>query len=80
MLHEAEKLMKEANELKELCVKQVVDTGVFEYLDGEAFDLYKKTFSLMDHSMNLVMEQCKLFDEMDKKLDEILKKLESKED
>lgn len=77
MLHKAEQLMKEANEIKELCMEQIVKNEVFEYMDGETFELYKKTFNLMDTSMNLVMEQCKLFDEMDKKLNKILEKMES---
>ena len=78
MLYEAtKKLVKEANELKELCLDQMFDMDMVETMSGEEFELFKKMYKLVDDSMNLALEQARLFDEMDNKLDKIMKKLEA---
>ena len=78
MLYEATKnLVKEANELKELCLDQMFDLHTVETMSGEEFELLKKMYKLVDNSMNLVLEQAKLFDGMDNKLDKIMKKLDA---
>jgi hypothetical protein len=77
MLHEkAMKVVEEANELKEVCVKTLATSDMVEIMSSEEFELYQRMLRLMDDSMNLVLEQCKMFDDMDDKLDKIMKKLE----
>lgn len=78
MLYEkANKLVEEANELKDFCLRQMIDPDMIGRMDGEEFEIFKKTYKLMNDSIDLVLEQAKLFDEMDKKLDKIMKKLEA---
>ena len=77
MLNEAKKMVEVANDLKDFCAKQMLDPDMFMGMNGEVFEMYQKTFKLMDISMNLVLEQAELFDAMDKKLDLLVKKLEA---
>ena len=76
MLYEAKKLMEEATELKELCMKQL-GKGVFNSMSEEEYGLYKRMFDMVDTSMALVLEQAILFEAMDKKLDKLLGRGES---
>lgn len=78
MLYEkTNKLVEEANELKDFCLRQMLDEDMIELMDGEEFEMFKKTYKLVNDSIDLVLEQAKLFDEMDNKLDKIMKKLEA---
>lgn len=81
MLHLANQLVKEANELKEMCMTQMDELGAFDYMDNETknstLELYTKMYNLMDTSLELVVEQTKLFDEIDNKIDKLMEKLEA---
>ena len=77
MMYEAKMLVEEANELMEFCKEMVSSRDMFNDMDGEVFDLYKKMFKLTDTSMKLVLEQARLMDEMDRKLDKLMEKLEA---
>ena len=78
MLYEkANKLVEEANELKDFCLSKMLDPDMIKVMDEEEFKIFKKTYKLMEDSIDLVLEQSKLFDEMDNKLDKIMKKLEA---
>lgn len=82
MLNEAKKFVEEANELKKLCMKIIVEQDALTDADPEAIILCMKMCNLVDTSMNMVLEQAKLFDQMDEKLDKLLyygkQKIESK--
>ncbi len=78
MLYEAtKKLVNEANELKELCLDKLIRPEMLEDMDGESFELFQRTYRLMNRSIDLVLTQAELFDEMDNKLDKIMRKLEA---
>lgn len=81
MLQKAELLVREANELKDLCMAQM-DEMVLDYMDEETknttVELYTKMYNLMDVSLELVVEQAKLFEELDTKIDKLLAMMEAR--
>lgn len=77
MINEAKKLVDAANELREICVRQMCNDCILTDMTAEEFDLYKKLFNMVEVSTNLVLEQAKLFDELDKKMDKLLNKMEA---
>lgn len=73
----AMKVVEEANELKEICMKNLAASGMFEDMSGDEFEMYQKLMRMLDESMELVLEQAKMFDELDNKLDRIMRKIEA---
>ena len=77
MLETTEKLIKEVNELKTLCVNEALKDVFNEYSTDTTVVLYRRMFQLMDTSMELLKEQAALMDGINNKLDKLLKKTES---
>ena len=65
-------MVNEANEIKELCIKQFAESDMFDYMGEKEFVLFKKLFSFMDASTNLLIEQAELMDSIDEKLTKLL--------
>lgn len=64
-------IIEEVNELTEIFMKQF-STDMFENMEGDEFVAMKKTFKLMDRSMDLALEQAKVMDAINEKLDKLL--------
>ena len=64
-------IIKEVNELKEIFMKQF-STDMFEDMEGDEFVAMKKTFKLMNLSMELAVEQAEVMDAINEKLDKLL--------
>lgn len=68
-------LIKEVNEVKDLCLKQI--GSQIEYIDDNGFVLYQKMFKLLNTSMEVIEEQSAVIESIDKKLDKLLARKES---
>lgn len=68
-------LIKEVNEVKDLCLKQV--GSQIEYISDDDFVLYKKMFKLSNTLMEAIAEQAAVIESIDKKLDKLLARKES---
>lgn len=78
MRKEIEELMKECDELMELCIGQSFDMNAIECLDEKSLDVTQRTISLYKKSKELLIKMAEMIDEQDKKLDKIIKLLEVK--
>ena len=77
MLEQTKKLLEETQEIMDLCMGQILNTDMLQHMSGEEFEMYKKTYALMEHSKELVLEQARLMDELELKLNRVLTLLES---
>lgn len=68
-------LIKEVNEVKDLCLKQVGSR--IEYISDDDFVLSKKMFKLLNTLMEVIEEQSAVIESIDKKLDKLLARKES---
>lgn len=75
LVNKTYQLIKEVNEVKDLCLKQV--GSQIEYINDDAFVLYKKIFKLLNTSMEVIEEQAAVIESIDKKLDKLLARKES---
>lgn len=76
LVEKTNRLIEEVNELKDSCMSMIV-TESLNYMTGTEFEMYKKTFNLLNTSMDVMSEQAKMIDQIDKKLDTLLKRKES---
>lgn len=74
MKETAGKLVKEMNELKELCMKTMFDSDALKYADEKSIVLYVKMFNLLGTSNDYLTKQAETIDEMNHKLDKLLSK------
>lgn len=68
-------LIKEVNEVKDLCLKQVGSR--IEYISDDDFVLNQKMFRLLNTLMEVIEEQSAVIESIDKKLDKLLARKES---
>lgn len=78
MRKEVEELMKECDELMEMCTAQLSSLDTIEYLDETSLNVMQKTIKLYKKSKELSIKMAEMMDEQDKKLDKIIKLLEAK--
>ena len=78
MQKEVEELMKECDELMELCIGQFFDVDAIECLDEKSLDVTQRTISLYKKMKEYSIKTAEMMDEQDKKLDKIIKLLEAK--
>ena len=65
------KLVTEANELMNFCVKQLSACDIKD-MDADNFVAIQKCIGLVDSACELMVEEAKMMDDMDRKLDEVL--------
>lgn len=75
LVNKTYQLIKEVNEVKDLCLKQI--GSQIEYIDDDTFVLYQKMFNLLNTSMEVIEEQAEVIESIDKKLDKLLARKES---
>ena len=75
LVNKTYQLIKEVNEVKDLCLKQI--GSQIEYIDDDTFVLYQKMFNLLNTSMEVIEEQAAVIESIDKKLDKLLSRKES---
>ena len=69
-------LKEEINNLKTLCIEEMINNGGIENVNEQDFKAFKSTLKLIDSSIRFMQEEAEMIDEMDKKLNKILEKLE----
>ena len=72
------KLVTEAKELMDLCVKQI-DVDTIKSMDSTSLNAIQKCIKLIDSACELSIEQAKMMDELNDKLDKVLYILEKAE-
>lgn len=73
------KLVTEAKELLNLCIKQM-DADDIKNMDSASFDAIQRCLKLMDSACELSIEQAKMMDEINDKMDKLLYILEKMEE
>ena len=73
------KLVTEANELMNFCVKQLSACDIKD-MDADNFVAIQKCIGLVDSACELMVEEAKMMDDMDRKLDEVLEILRKKKE
>ena len=73
------KLVTEANELMNFCVKQLSACDIKD-MDADNFVAIQKCIGLVDSACELMVEEAQMMDGMDRKLDEVLDLLRKKEE
>lgn len=71
----AMELKEEINNLKTLCMEEIVNNGVDD-VDERGFKALKSTLKLINLSNEFLVEEAKMMDDMNKKLDKLLEKIE----
>ena len=69
--NKAIKLVTEANELMNFCVKQTSACDI-KGMDADNFAAIQKCISLVDSACELMVEEAQMMDDMDRKLDNVL--------
>ena len=77
--NKAIKLVTEANELMNFCVKQLSACDIKD-MDADNFVAIQKCIGLVDSACELMVEEAQMMDDMDHKLDEVLDLLRKKEE
>ena len=78
MRKEMEELMKECDEVMDLCMGQLGSLDTIMYLDEASLSMIQKSISLYKKSKELLIKMAGIMDEQDKKLDKIIRLLETK--
>ena len=78
MRKEVEELMKECDEVMDLCMGRLGSLDTIMYLDEASLSMIQKSISLYKKSKELLIKMAGMMDEQDKKLDKIIKLLETK--
>ena len=73
------KLVTEANELMNFCVKQLSACDIKD-MDADNFVAIQKCIGFVDSACELMVEEAQMMDDMDHKLDEVLDLLRKKEE
>ena len=76
LVNKTDQLIEEVNELKDSYMK-MFGSEMFNYMDENTFVLFKKSFDLLNTSMDVIKEQAKIIENIDKKLDKLLARKES---
>ena len=77
--NKAIKLVTEANELMNFCVKQMNACDIKD-MDADNFAAIQKCISRVDSACELMVEEAQMMDDVDRKLDEVLKILRKEEE
>lgn len=76
LVNKTNQLIEEVNELKDSYAK-MFSSKMFDYMDEKTFVLLKKSFDLINTSMEVIKEQATVIENIDKKLDKLLERKES---
>ena len=76
LVNKTNQLIEEVNELKDSYMT-VFGSEMFNYMDENTFGLFKKSFDLMNTSMEVIKEQAKVIESINEKLDKLLARKES---
>jgi len=76
LVNKTNQLIEEVNELKDSYVR-MINSDVFESMDENTFGIIKKSFNLVNTSMEVMKEQAEVIESINKKLDKLLTIAES---